>query len=311
MPPLHPEPIRLIILDDIPAFGEGLGAVLTQTTEGEIVCVDMHTRNTPEFLERVRATKPDVILADLWLDQTLRESVALARPETSGLKAIQALRQSAGPALKINDSSVLSHHRDSALRHGADTFLSKTATVAEICQTIRHVMGRAPAPAADPHQLGRLTGLELFVAYRAFVLHGDRDTDLLPLDAAPFALLSYLARERQQKAQGWARWAGGPAAGQDESSYHMSAVDVWQSVNQACGGTFQRATIPTRNISQWAAKINAAVRPWRDHTGRALLLIDVPGAGNGGLAPRVYALASSITSEGIHIHPKAPGEATS
>jgi CheY-like chemotaxis protein len=293
------------MVDDSVGFLAGMEALLAQISKGDksdIRYVGGHTRNSPDLFQRVYEAQANVVLVDIGLREGVDVKRALRHSETSGFAAIRALRQSSGPALRIIAYTMHPDLREEARRHGADAFLSKASTVPEILAAIRgdDVVG--------PYHLGRLTGLELFVRHREFVLHGtSRSTELIDLDTASFALLHYLACERQQNMQGWAIRDRGRLRGQGDPRYQMTALETWKNVNKDCGGMFQSDQdeyIRTEKIAPWATKINAAVRPWHDQ-GRTIVLIQVPSD------QACYTLVSDITSDGIRIHPQAQGESTS
>jgi CheY-like chemotaxis protein len=295
------EPFRVFIVDDSPAIVEGLGVLLAQTPEGDILYVGGHTQNSPDLPQRVRDAQANVVLLDLNLRDGTHLKAAKRHSETSGFAVYRALQQSSGPPLKIIGYSMWSDYRGEAQQYGFHGFVSKAASVAEIRQAIRGDIS------TDPFHLGRITGLELFVAHREFVLHGVRSTGPIGLEPSPFALLYYLTLERQQNAQDWALREGGKRIGQGDPQYHMTALAVWKNVNKACGGMLQGDQgeyLPAAKIAPWATKINAAVRSWHDQS-RTISLIQVPRP-----EQACYTLAPSITSEGIRIHLQAQGEST-
>ena len=295
------EPVRIFLLEDHVGGQEALADLLSRTPEGDLIVVGGHNRNSSDLPKRVHEVQADLVLADLVLMPGVPEAAARKCREAWGIHAIEALRRHSPPALKIVAYSNWVHLRNEALAAGADNFLSKATTAADIRQMLRYVMGRIPAPPHDPDNLGRITGLALFFDRREFIVRGNRSTDPVLLDAAPFAFLHYLALERQQNAQYWVERVRCPH--NSVSQYRMQEAALWATVAQrhSVGANFQEAKIDTANVAQWATKIHNALRRWHDNT-KKLTLIRVPGPRKPHSERTYYTLHPGITSEGIVIH---------
>ena len=130
--------IRLLIVDDHPAFRAGLVALLADQPELRVVAECGDGREAVELYRRVR---PDVVLMDLRL------------PGLSGVEAILAIRQEHSEARVI---VVTTYDADEdiyrAIQSGAKSYLMKDSSKAEIVGTIRAVHAgqeRLPANIAD------------------------------------------------------------------------------------------------------------------------------------------------------------------
>ena len=130
--------IRLLIVDDHPAFRAGLVALLADQPELRVVAECGDGREAVELYRRVR---PDVVLMDLRL------------PGLSGVEAILAIRQEHAEARVI---VVTTYDADEdiyrAIQSGAKSYLMKDSSKAEIVGTIRAVHAgqeRLPANIAD------------------------------------------------------------------------------------------------------------------------------------------------------------------
>jgi DNA-binding NarL/FixJ family response regulator len=117
--------IRLIVVDDHPAFRKGLIALI-QSEPGMTVVAE--TGDGREAVELYRRVKPDVVLMDLRL------------PGSSGVEAIMAIRKQFPDARFI---VVTSYDADEdiyrAMQSGAQSYLLKEMADEEILSTIRAV----------------------------------------------------------------------------------------------------------------------------------------------------------------------------
>ena len=294
-------PIRVFVLEDQAAVLEGLQGLLDRTPERDLLCVGGALDNSPGLSTQVKDLQTDVVLADLILGSDTIPDRKVRNSPVSGLEAIQMLRRTGSPDLKIIAYSNWSHLRNDSLSAGANTFLSKSATADALRHMLRHVMGRVPSPPNDPYYLGRLTKLDLFPADRTFILHGEQaSTTRLSLERPSFALLHYLALERQQKAQYWVERLPSPLP--SLSYYCMQEAARWQEIAASHETSIRTAQIPTSEIARWATKINNELRGWFDNTAK-LALIHVPGSGKTTKERRShYTLHPNISSEGITIH---------
>ena len=120
------KPCRIVLAEDHAILREGLKALLSAEPAMEIVCEAADGR---EALRCVAGHAPDLILIDL------------AMPKMNGLEAIREIRRHHG-ATKI---LVLTVHRSeeyvhAALEAGADGYVLKDSTHAELLMAIRHVL---------------------------------------------------------------------------------------------------------------------------------------------------------------------------
>jgi DNA-binding NarL/FixJ family response regulator len=126
--------VRVAIYDDNKDRRESLQAFITLTPELEFAG---SYANCSNILEDYSATLPDIILMDIEM------------PEVNGLQGVQLLKQK-HPEVKIimqtafdDDDKIFT-----ALQHGAEGYILKTATVSQISQSIDEVMkgGAAMTP---------------------------------------------------------------------------------------------------------------------------------------------------------------------
>ena len=132
--------IRLMIVDDHPAFRKGLAALI-ESEEGMIVVAQ--TGDGRESVELYRTVKPDVVLMDLRL------------PGFSGVEAIMEIRKEFPDGRFI---VITTYDTDEdiyrAMESGALSYLLKDTDDEDILQTIRAVhAGERPLPKNVAHQL--------------------------------------------------------------------------------------------------------------------------------------------------------------
>ena len=130
--------IRLLIIDDHPAFRAGLVALLADQKDLRVVAEGGDGRSAVALYLRER---PDVVLMDLRL------------PGLSGVEAIQAIRAQ-DPQARVIVVTTYDADEDiyRAIQSGAKSYLLKDMSAAEIVGTIRAVhagQGQLPAPIAD------------------------------------------------------------------------------------------------------------------------------------------------------------------
>ncbi len=130
--------IRLLIVDDHPAFRAGLVTLLGDQADLRIVAQCGDGR---EAVELYRREKPDVVLMDLRL------------PGLSGVEAILAIRQE-HPEARVIVVTTYDSDEDiyRAIQSGAKSYLMKDMSKAEIVGTIRAVHAgqeKLPASIAD------------------------------------------------------------------------------------------------------------------------------------------------------------------
>ncbi len=149
--------IRILVVDDHPMLRQGLVSALEDESDFEVVG---SAPSAEEALGLVAELHPDVVLLDLEL------------PGMSGIEAIPQLI-AAGPAVRVlvftaydTDERVLP-----AVRAGAQGYLLKGATAADLAHGIRAVAGggsalepqvaaKLVAAVGTPRPVGQLTGRE-------------------------------------------------------------------------------------------------------------------------------------------------------
>jgi DNA-binding NarL/FixJ family response regulator len=120
------KPCRIVLAEDHAILREGLKALLSAEPSMEIVC---EAEDGREALRCVASHTPDLVLIDL------------AMPKMNGLEAIREIRRHHGETKIV----VLTVHRSeeyvhAALEAGADGYVLKDSTHAELVMAIRHVL---------------------------------------------------------------------------------------------------------------------------------------------------------------------------
>ncbi len=122
----EPVTLHVLLIEDEPNIAEAMRFILSR--EGWRVS---HLAQGTEVLERVRADRPDLLILDLML------------PGMSGLEILAALR--ADPetrALPVMMLTARGRDRELAEQAGADRFISKPFSNAEIVAEVRALVGR-------------------------------------------------------------------------------------------------------------------------------------------------------------------------
>ena len=193
----------ILVVDDDPAIRESLQRELRQRGYTAIVSSD--------GVEGIRAFEthaPDLVLADL------------SMPRSDGFELITAIRaKSRTPILVL---SVRGDDADKirALDLGADDFVTKPFSVAEVLARVRAQLRRV-APAASTLQFEDLAiDLE-----RRRVTQGERDVRLTPTEYALLELLATNAGKPMFTDQIIARvWRDAPGTTADTVRVHMSSL---------------------------------------------------------------------------------------
>jgi DNA-binding NarL/FixJ family response regulator len=117
--------IRVMLVDDHPAFRKGMAALITSEPGLEVVA---QTGDGSEALELYRTKKPDVVLMDLRL------------PGMGGVEAILAIRKEF-PEARVIVLTTFDTDEDiyRAMQSGAKSFLLKDTPEDELAATIRAV----------------------------------------------------------------------------------------------------------------------------------------------------------------------------
>jgi len=120
-----PEPIRILVVDDHPAFRLGLIAMLNKTPDFKVVA---EASDVNEAVQRFGEERPDVTLMDL------------SMPGLNGIDGVKLLRQQE-PKCRVIIVTTFDADEDihRVLEAGAKAYLLKDATREEIEETIRAV----------------------------------------------------------------------------------------------------------------------------------------------------------------------------
>jgi DNA-binding NarL/FixJ family response regulator len=149
-------PIRIMLVDDHPAFRKGMAALIESEPGLEVVA---QTGDGSEALELYRQKKPDVVLMDLRL------------PGIGGVEATMAIRKEF-PDARVVVLTTFDTDEDiyRAMQSGAKSYLLKDTPEDELAATIRAVhAGEQPLPPkmakrlADRQQRADLSERELQV----------------------------------------------------------------------------------------------------------------------------------------------------
>jgi DNA-binding NarL/FixJ family response regulator len=119
---------RILIVDDMAQVRRELGTVLALAgnAAGQPVEIVGEAANGQEAIQLASALQPDVVLMDL------------AMPVLDGFAATRAIK-AAQPSVRVVILTVLDYPAagEKAMQAGADAFIEKGASVAEIFQAIR------------------------------------------------------------------------------------------------------------------------------------------------------------------------------
>jgi two-component system KDP operon response regulator KdpE len=194
----------VLLVDDDPAIRDSLSKELRAAGYTTLTAT-----NGAEGVAAVQSHAPDVILTDL------------AMPRSDGFELISALR--ATSAVPIVVLSVRRGDADKvrALDLGADDFVTKPFSVAELLARLRAQLRRTTTPAASVLAFQDLTiDLE-----RRHVVQGGREVRLTPTEFALLELLAANAGKPMFIHQIIARvWHAAPGTTHDTVRVHMSSL---------------------------------------------------------------------------------------
>jgi DNA-binding NarL/FixJ family response regulator len=115
--------IRVLIVDDHAVVRAGLIQILQENPDIQIIG---EASDGLEAIEQALDLKPDVILLDIYM------------PRSNGLEAMLAIKEKM-PRIKVLILTISERENDlfRAVRYGADGYLLKSATTAEVAEAVR------------------------------------------------------------------------------------------------------------------------------------------------------------------------------
>ena len=173
---MSPTTVSVLVVDDDPAFRQGLRASLKTTGYGAETA-----RNGQEALEYVRERPVDIVLLDINM------------PGMSGVEACRSIRAVA-PQVGIVMLTVRETMDDKvlALEAGADDYVTKPFHLRELVARMRAVLRRTGGEAAPQTPVLQAGDLELDVEHRLLRKAG-REVRLSPKE---FELLAFLMQHK-------------------------------------------------------------------------------------------------------------------
>jgi two-component system, OmpR family, KDP operon response regulator KdpE len=173
---MSPPTVSILVVDDDPAFRQGLRASLKTTG----YCADA-ARNAEEALEYIRGRPIDIVLLDINM------------PGIGGVEACRRIRAAAPQAgivmLTVRDSE---DDKVLALEAGADDYVTKPFHLRELVARMRAVLRRTGAEGALQAPILRAGDLEVEVEHR-IVRKAGREVHLSPKE---FELLVFLMQHK-------------------------------------------------------------------------------------------------------------------
>ncbi len=180
------QPIRILIAEDHPLFGQGLRRVLTLEPDLEVVA---EVQDGEAAIERARALRPDVVLMDINM------------PKVNGLQATQEIKAKHEQIAVI----ILTAYDDEeqmifALRTGASAYFVKDVLPSELIAAIRIVS--AGQYVVNGQVLASTTELMqwLLAWYNERArFDGNAEGTLMPLSAREMDVLELIVRSASNK----------------------------------------------------------------------------------------------------------------
>lgn len=120
------EKINLFIVDDSQGLRKLIKEILDKESDFKILG---EAEDGVEAVEKIRSTKPDLVLMDIWM------------PKMNGLAAARQLKKDL-PELKILVLTIFDspEYREAAKKSGVNGFLKKSSIIKELIPTIRKIM---------------------------------------------------------------------------------------------------------------------------------------------------------------------------
>jgi len=193
----------ILVVDDDPAIRESLQRELRQRDYTTVLASD-----GVEGIRAFDAHAPDLVLADL------------SMPRSDGFELISAIRAKAHTPILVLSVRGDDADKIRALDLGADDFVTKPFSVAEVLARVRAQLRRT-APAAKTLSF---EGLSVDLERRR-VIQGDRDVHLTPTEYALLELLATNAGKPMFTDHIIARvWRDAPGTTPDTVRVHMSSL---------------------------------------------------------------------------------------
>ena len=194
----------ILVVDDDPGIRESLSRELRAAGFATVLASDGR-----EGLDQAKSRAPDLILTDL------------AMPVSSGFDLISAVRAYSRTPIIVLSVRGGDPDKIRALDLGADDYVTKPFSVAELLARIRAQLRRSGAPSPPVLSFEDLTvDLE-----RRRVVQGGREIKLTPTEFALLELLATNAGKPMLLDQIIARvWKSAPATTADTVRVHMSAL---------------------------------------------------------------------------------------
>ncbi|HEX8086929.1 MAG TPA: response regulator transcription factor [Solirubrobacteraceae bacterium] len=164
---------RILLVEDESSIADPFAKILRREGFDAIVA-----RTAAEALERARALEPDLVLLDL------------ALPDGDGRDVCRTLRATSSVPVIMVTARGTETDKIVGLEIGADDYVVKPFSAAEVIARIRAVLRRATAKDEGPQEPIRIGDLDVDLAARRARLRGDE----IELSRKEFDLLAELAR---------------------------------------------------------------------------------------------------------------------